>query len=325
MPAISIIVPVYNAADTLERCVASVLSQNFDDWELLLVDDGSVDDSLALCSRLCKKDSRIRLLTKKHSGVSSARNLALEHVSGKYVCFVDADDLIESDYLTSLYQHRAYDMVLCGYYTDQYSEQGEILRHQEFRPLNLDVSPIEDRTRLVPLFLKGMIHINCNKLLHADIIRNHHIRYPDIPVNEDFVFMLHYLEHCRSVKTIPTPLYHWTRTLGKKSSLSAFSFDQIKIINDAHLLTSRYFNDPTLAAQIMYYSYYWQILKYVEHLEKKEIGVHDLDTLMQNDLLKESFRLHAASSRGEKVMNYLLTHKFYRLFCLLNRKLSDGK
>lgn len=325
MPAISIIIPVYNAADTLERCVSSVLSQRFDDWELLLVDDGSLDDSLQVCSRLRDNDPRIKLLTKKHEGVSSARNLALEQISGQHVCFIDADDFIEPDYLSSFYRHREYDTVLCGYYVDNINESGELIRHQEYRPDNIEIASIDDRSLLAPLFMKGMIHVNCNKLLNAAILKNHQLRYPDIPINEDYVFMVKYLEHSHSIKTIQHPLYHWVRVKGKHSALSGFSVNQIKLYNDAHLLTSHYFNNQLLAGQIMYYSYYWLVLKSVKETSPGPFHVNDLAALMENPLLKESFRVHQPSSLGEKALLFLLTHKRYRLFCLLNRKSKNGQ
>ena len=319
MPSVSIIIPVYNAADTLEKCVSSVSAQSFNDWELLLVDDGSIDNSLAVCTKLQDSDSRIRLLSKEHGGVSSARNLALDQINGRYVCFIDADDTIEPAYLNALFQNKDYDMVICGYSLDHYDGRGDFIRQEKFNPISLSLSPINDRSLLIPLFLSGMININCNKLLHVDIIQKYRLRYPDIPVNEDYVFMLEYLEHCQSITTIPSPLYHWTRVKGKECGLSAFDFDHVFIYNDAHLLTARFFNDQRGAGQISYYSYYWLVVKMVERIERGEARFHDLALLMENDLLKESFSLHEPSSPWEKVLLFLLKHKFYRSFHLLNK------
>lgn len=91
-PVISIIVPVYNVARYLNECVGSILKQSFADFELLLVDDGSTDDSGAICDRWAAKDGRIRVFHKANGGVSSARNIGLQQVQGKYVMFMDADD-----------------------------------------------------------------------------------------------------------------------------------------------------------------------------------------------------------------------------------------
>ena len=94
MPAISVIVPVYQAERLLPQCVESVLGQTFSDWELLLVDDGSRDGSPALCDAYAAGDARVRVFHKPNGGVSSARNLGLEQARGQCIAFLDADDAL---------------------------------------------------------------------------------------------------------------------------------------------------------------------------------------------------------------------------------------
>lgn len=96
-PKLSIIVPIYNAETYLDKCLRSILSQSFGDFELILVDDGSSDASWAICSEYSAKDVRIRIVRKQNGGVSSARNLGLSLVRGDYVAFVDSDDTVSSD------------------------------------------------------------------------------------------------------------------------------------------------------------------------------------------------------------------------------------
>lgn len=96
---ISIIVPVYKAEKNLRQCINSVLAQTYEDWELILVDDGSPDNSGEICDEYAKNDSRIRVYHKENGGVSAARNLALDNAMGDYVCFLDSDDYISKDYL----------------------------------------------------------------------------------------------------------------------------------------------------------------------------------------------------------------------------------
>lgn len=91
-PQISIIVPVYNAGRFLDKCVTSILSQSFSDFELLLVDDGSKDDSGVLCDLYAQKDARVKVFHKENGGVSSARNLGLDNAKGEWIAFVDSDD-----------------------------------------------------------------------------------------------------------------------------------------------------------------------------------------------------------------------------------------
>ena len=118
MPKVSVIVPVYKAEKYLHRCVDSILSQTFTDWELLLIDDGSPDRSGEICDEYAKKDTRIRVFHKENGGVSSARNMGLDIAKGKWIVFVDSDDWCEPDYLVDFFfvnvELSAEDMVLQG-------------------------------------------------------------------------------------------------------------------------------------------------------------------------------------------------------------------
>jgi len=102
-PQISVVVPIYNMEKYLNCCIDSLLAQEFVDFEILLVDDGSSDQSGEICDKYALKDRRIRVLHKKNGGVSSARNFGIANAMGEYVCFVDADDYVDKEYLQSLY------------------------------------------------------------------------------------------------------------------------------------------------------------------------------------------------------------------------------
>ena len=125
---ISVIIPVYNASGLLPDCLQSIALQTWTDLEVLLVDDGSTDDSAGICRSFCEKDSRFRLLQKENGGVSSARNLGLKEASGDYIAFVDADDWL----CPGMLEHQAdclekdgSDMAMCGF-----QEAGEAERKQ---------------------------------------------------------------------------------------------------------------------------------------------------------------------------------------------------
>ena len=92
---VSVIIPAYNIAPFLERCVNSILNQTYRNLEVLLVDDGSTDDTPAICDRLAQQDARVRVFHKENGGVSSARNLALDNCRGDYISFIDGDDWVE--------------------------------------------------------------------------------------------------------------------------------------------------------------------------------------------------------------------------------------
>ena len=111
-PKVSIVVPVYNAEKYLRCCIDSILDQTYTDWELLLIDDGSKDTSGSICDEYAAKDERIRVFHKENGGVSSARNLGLDHVLGEWVTFVDSDDYIEENFLKSFEGNLDADLVV---------------------------------------------------------------------------------------------------------------------------------------------------------------------------------------------------------------------
>ena len=100
---ISIIVPIYNTDCYLRQCLDSIINQSYKNFEVLLINDGSVDDSVMICKEFAEKDSRICYFEKENGGVSSARNLGLKNVKGNYITFVDSDDWVEENYLEVLY------------------------------------------------------------------------------------------------------------------------------------------------------------------------------------------------------------------------------
>lgn len=105
MPLISIIVPVYNSEKTLNRCIDSILSQTFHDWELLLIDDGSTDCSGEICDEYAIKDKRVKVFHKGNGGVSSARNVGLNNAKGEWITFIDSDDEIPRMLLRMIADH----------------------------------------------------------------------------------------------------------------------------------------------------------------------------------------------------------------------------
>lgn len=103
-PKISVIVPVYKVENFLDRCVESIVGQTYENLEIILVDDGSPDNCPAMCDKWAEKDGRIKVIHKENGGVSSARNAALDIVSGDYICFVDSDDWIDPGMYEFLYK-----------------------------------------------------------------------------------------------------------------------------------------------------------------------------------------------------------------------------
>ena len=320
---ISIIVPIYNAAKTLERCVHSIVNQNFTDWELLLINDGSSDDSLIISKELESRDNRIKVFSQNNSGVSAARNLGLKEAKGKYICFIDSDDYIESNYLSSLYKYREYDLVICGYYVDLYNHDLILKRQDKHIPTLLDLKSIKNKEVLEDLFLKGMLNTNWNKLFKLQIIKDKQLQYKPYPINEDNIFLLEYLMNISSIYTILVPLYHWIRIDKHFTGVNSIPNNILSIYNESHLLTRKYIQNDNIADKILYYSYNLIILKYFSsiknnHIDKKQVFVK-LKELHNNPLVKASYHAYNPQSKGEKIIHEIQKRGYFRLYYILHQ------
>lgn len=314
---ISVIIPVYNAFSTLQKCIDSVITQTFTEWELILVDDGSTDDSVPICRRSAEKDNRIVVLEQPHKGVSAARNLALDRAKGKYVCFIDSDDFVEPNYLSEIYALHNFDMVICGYYVDVYKDDN-IIRQEQHLPENVNMTTGIEREILLPLFMSGMININCNKLLHLDIIRKNNLKYKAQPVNEDYMFMLSYLQHAQSVATINCPLYHWNRVEGIKSGVDSMPDNLLELYNEAHQRTRYFFCNDEVADKCLYYSYNYIVLKYFtaysEGHMSRDMMDRKLNEFHQNNYVKDAYAAYHPQSKGEWIMHSLQKYGWFKTY-----------
>lgn len=183
---ISIIVPIYNAEKYLDECLNSIINQDYKDFEVLCVNDGSKDKSLDICKRYAAQDKRFRLLNQENGGVSSARNLALSIAKGDFVCFVDSDDVISTDYLSTLLKlSEDGSFVVCGY-TRQLKNLGENAG---------ETIKYSSRDFVTRIFNESIEHPNiCMMLFKNSIIQLQHLDFTLGCVrNEDTEFYVKYL------------------------------------------------------------------------------------------------------------------------------------
>lgn len=238
MDKITVIIPVYNGENTIERCIDSVLGQTYPELEIIIVNDGSGDRTAEICQRYEKQDQRVSLLTKGNAGVSAARNTGLDHASGKYVLFVDADDHIEKEMIRVLYEkitdEKHTGLVICGCLEEK---ENEVSR------LKTDAKESMNRAELMralvqPDSVRGFLF---NKLFDLGIIRDNEIRMKtEIHVCEDLLFCFEYAMHIEQAVYIKNPLYHYVfyenSASHKKYNEKKFSvieaFEKIKKITD---------------------------------------------------------------------------------------------
>ena len=257
-PTVSIIVPVYNAEKTIGRCIDSILGQQYTDFELLLVDDGSKDGSGAICDSYAMADSRVQVIHKENTGVSDTRNIGISRARGVYLQFLDSDDWITPDatkLLVETARDHDCDLVISDFYRvvgERVSRKGDIdedrvLTREEYAAHMME-QPAD--------FYYGVLW---NKLYRRDIVESHRLRLdPELSWCEDFMFNLEYIRHAQRFYALQVPIYYYVKTKGSLASQS--------------LSISK-----TIRMKLMLFEYYNQFYKSVldeDEYEKSRLKVY---------------------------------------------------
>lgn len=209
---LSIIIPIYNTEAYLPRCIDSILSQSFTDYELLLIDDGSIDNSGSICDKYAQQDNRIKVFHKKNGGICSARNTGLDHAQGEWIYFVDSDDELMPEGLRTLVDCISddVDVVMGGY--EQYDLDGNLIQTEQKH----SIQTLSRRDSLLVLFPEHTIIYSYlgyvwNRLFRKRIIQDHSLRFDDtVGTKEDTLFVTQYL--CKSngkTRFTTTPIYKY--------------------------------------------------------------------------------------------------------------------
>lgn len=214
MPKVSIIIPVYNAEKGIRKCVESVLNQEFTDFELILVDDGSKDGSPAILDEYAARDERVRVIHKPNQGVSATRNLGLETACGQYIQFMDADDWLTEDstkILVRAAEEHGCDLAVGGFY--------RVVGEHLARKSSID----EPRLLSLKQYAECMMEnpadyyygVLWNKLYRKELIDQYRVRMDEnLSFCEDFIFNLEYLLHCEKIMALNVPVYYYVKTEG---------------------------------------------------------------------------------------------------------------
>ncbi len=212
-PLISVIIPVYNGQERLAMSIESVLNQTYENFELILIDDGSSDDSPKICDDYQKIDSRILVIHQANKRVSAARNRGLEMAKGDYITFVDADDTIDPlafETSMAVFEKQPVDMVISGMFFDYYQD-GKLQKSQRRsvdRQICFDL--VDIKAYFFDLASQNYLVSIWNKVIRARIIRENNLCFEvDMSILEDFKFVLDVLEKSQSLCAIPQAHYHY--------------------------------------------------------------------------------------------------------------------
>lgn len=227
---VSIIVPVYNSAKTLTGCLESILRQTYDNFEIIIIDDGSLDKSEDIYKSYALVDKRIRYKKISNHGVSYARNLGIKLSSGDYLCFVDSDDIIDDKFCETLIENMkntGSDLSCCGYI--------ETEKYNQFFKNEKDDIEIFKSQKYIGIFTKYQGFL-CNKLYKKNIIIENKIMLNEnFSMCEDLLFNFQYLQHCNQVCYTNTILYFYIISNTSLSrSFSTKWFDILHVYNSLY-------------------------------------------------------------------------------------------
>lgn len=225
-PLVSFIIPVYNSEQTIERCLCSVRNQTYQNYEVLMINDGSTDHSYVILQKYQCSDPRFRIINKKNSGVSSSRNLGIAQARGKYLQFIDSDDWITQDAtmeLVSTAEKLNCDMVITDYH--------RVINHKIYIKGHISEEGLISRNAFAQYMMQAPANfyygVMWNKFYRTDIVKTHNLNCSEeLHWCEDFRFNLEYIQYTKNVYVLKKPIYYYVKTKGSLISTQV-NFKQV--------------------------------------------------------------------------------------------------
>lgn len=326
VPLVSIIVPVYNAEKYLNRCIDSILSQTMTDFELLLIDDGSKDNSRRICDEYAEKDARVRVFHKPNGGVSSARNLGLDNAKGKWITFVDADDRCSCNYLEHLLSKVDDDTDLIISYAvicDSTGEKAEV--YPEYRV---------NATNFERLFVDSDMHWHTSpwaKLYRASIIYENSLRFNEMMhIGEDADFLFSFMLITDKIYVSSDTDYYYTCDVSGSLTKRINTIDsEIASYRTILCLVNRIIQQKDIKDNRSLDNLGWLVASYVRRV-LNSLYYNDAQSYQRIDLIKsldiDSYIRYSKNALWkEQVGRVLLYFGQYRLYDLMRQFVATRK
>lgn len=321
MDLISVIVPIYNVEAYLRRCIDSILCQTYKNIEIVLIDDGSTDNSPSICEDYKKIDKRVKTIHKENGGLSSARNRGIDEAHGQYLCFIDSDDVISQDYVSYLYS-------LCKDYKCDIAA-GEFVTFSDnvvfSTPCGNDVRILNGRQATKELLGINYVSatIACNKLYRREVFSS--LRFPEGLINEDEAIAYRALTNVTRVVFSNAIIYGYYQRENSitKTQFSLRNFDYLKIAKKR----ADYFRE---SGDIELYhlfekQYCWGLLTFAD---KAKNDLHN--SAIEKELITE-FRSEIRILRKSKYISLVcrgalvflkMFPESFKLLCKINRNIA---
>ncbi len=322
-PKISIVVPIYNVEKYLKKCIDSIRVQTFEDFELLLVDDGSPDNCGEICDRYAKEDSRIKVIHKKNGGLSDARNAGIDIARGDYIGFIDSDDFIENDMYQTLYdlvKNADADMAVCGVYN--------VYTQKTVTQYDGDETFVCNNEEAFNYILQGtkIPATICNKLIKREIFDN--IRFPVGRLYEDAFITKEIIQVVKTVAVTTAPKYYY---IHREGSITTTKFKQKDMdIIEAYEITLAVIKEkfPNLIKQGEF-RFFWANFVVLDRIliadnYKNIDGYKKVVKTLRKNTLKIAFNKFFNKSRRISALFLLINVTLYRKLVLINDSLNKG-
>ena len=317
---ISIVVPIYNCSKFLDVCINSLINQDYKNLEIILVNDGSKDNSLEICKKYEKSDNRIKIIDKENGGVSSARNAGLTVAQGDYILFVDADDFLDNRYVSTLY-NIAIDndnnvMIMCK--VKKFESEEEVNGLVETLS-NKNI--IYKNNELFKLYIDKLLNPPYCKLYNRLTIVNNNIKFDEsLSLGEDLLFNLEYIKFID--KAIVSCNYLYNYRVGNSNSLSRKYYSNMLEIQD--ILCSKFrSNFSTVDKKILdNLSLDFYMVAISNELHKKDVSIVkkylNARKILKNDMIKENIKSYKKNIgryryfllKNNMILTYILSKKF---------------
>ncbi|RRT93464.1 glycosyltransferase family 2 protein [Empedobacter falsenii] len=316
-PTISVIVPVYNAEEYLDKCINSILNQTYKDFELILVNDGSTDNSLKICNNYKIKDNRIKVIYKVNGGVSSARNIGIDKSTGEYILFIDADDFINTEFINNFVKESlSPELFKIHGYTNILLDNTKTLSQLS--------NKIYEKRDVLKIIEDGFLTSNgypFSKLYSSKIIKEYNIKFDEgVKVCEDIIFNVNYIQHVN--KILVEEYFDYQYVEHKNSAVRKLYYFKDDIYGFYQLKKAYKSIFPNLESNVINHSLGIFLLRTILGLYKlkysKNERILNLKKISTEDI---NFTLKCTKGSIKYYMILLLKNRYYNLFDFLMKKI----
>lgn len=335
MIKISIVIPIYNMKDYIKSGLDRILQQSFSDFEIILVNDGSCDGSKIICDQYAEDNDKVKVIHKENGGAGSARNKGIELAQGKYIMFIDIDDIIEDDMLEIMFneiENTESDLVICNH---NLIKNESLINNAKNLDKSYSVTGMEEcRATYIDLLKKSLIQTPWDKIYKLSIIKDNNLKFSDLRRCQDTIFNCNYFSYVNSYSVIKDCLYNYKENnltdQWKKfpknyfdicltvdqiytSAVRAWTINNKK--NEEYL--ARYFLDETMQCIKYCFSPNWNF----NTKERKKYII----SILNNKRVMEALQIYRSSSIYQKILAFFMKKQYINAIIAIVRLNIDVK